>query len=90
VPLRTWTHEGVVYDAVFNGDESRVVTWSEDGTARLWDLSLDETIPLSQRRLELEVRTATTLDESGHVHPLPYEQWNDKRQQLDRLRAGRH
>ena len=23
--------------AVFNRDESRILTWSEDGTARLWD-----------------------------------------------------
>ena len=23
--------------AAFNGDESRILTWSEDGTARLWD-----------------------------------------------------
>ena len=72
---------------VFSRDESRVLTWSQDGTARLWDISLDETIPLKQRRLELEVRTATTLDDSGHVHVLSFEQWNDKR--LDQLRANR-
>ena len=25
--------------AAFNGDESRILTWSDDGTARLWDIS---------------------------------------------------
>jgi energy-coupling factor transporter ATP-binding protein EcfA2 len=33
-PLR---HEGIVLGAAFNGDESRILTWSDDNTARLWD-----------------------------------------------------
>ena len=28
---------GSVYGAVFNRDESRILTWSDDKTARLWD-----------------------------------------------------
>jgi WD40 repeat protein len=35
-PLR---HEGKVWSAAFNGDESRILTGSDDGTARLWDIS---------------------------------------------------
>jgi hypothetical protein len=30
-------HEGVVSGAVFSKDESRILTWSRDGTARLWN-----------------------------------------------------
>ena len=30
-------HEDGVLGAQFNGDESRILTWSLDGTARLWD-----------------------------------------------------
>jgi predicted oxidoreductase (fatty acid repression mutant protein) len=33
-PLR---REGRVNGAAFNGDASRILTWSDDGTARLWD-----------------------------------------------------
>ena len=30
-------HEASVMGAVFNRDESRILTWSQDNTARLWD-----------------------------------------------------
>ena len=30
-------HEESVSGAVFSRDESRLLTWSDDGTARLWD-----------------------------------------------------
>jgi WD40 repeat protein len=29
--------DGRVYGALFSHDESRILTWSDDGTARLWD-----------------------------------------------------
>jgi WD40 repeat protein len=35
-PLR---HEDDVSGATFNGDETRILTWSADGTARLWDIA---------------------------------------------------
>jgi WD40 repeat protein len=31
-------HGHAVLGAAFNGDESRILTWSDDGTARLWDI----------------------------------------------------
>ena len=30
-------HHGPVYGAVFSVDQDRILTWSEDGTARLWE-----------------------------------------------------
>ncbi|MEM7344996.1 MAG: caspase family protein, partial [Chloroflexota bacterium] len=30
-------HTDTVWGATWNGDESRILTWSDDGTARLWD-----------------------------------------------------
>ena len=30
-------HEGTVGGAAFSPDQQRVLTWSRDGTARLWD-----------------------------------------------------
>ena len=58
-PIQTLTHMpaalklvyGNVNGAVFNPDESRILTWSGDGTARLWDISLDEKIPPDERIL---------------------------------------
>jgi hypothetical protein len=37
--LRSMPHDGPVHGALFSGDESRVLTWSRDGTARLWDVA---------------------------------------------------
>ncbi|MCP4655977.1 MAG: hypothetical protein GY856_11225, partial [bacterium] len=37
-------HQGPVWGALFNGDESRVLTWSSDNTARLWDAATGEAI----------------------------------------------
>jgi hypothetical protein len=37
-------HEGIVLGAAFNGDGSRILTWSEDGTARLWDAASGEQV----------------------------------------------
>jgi WD40 repeat protein len=38
-PLQTFKHEGRVNGAQFSRDESRVLTWSADKTARLWDVA---------------------------------------------------
>ena len=40
-PLR---HEGAVWGAAFNRDESRILTWSEDNTARLWDAATGQEV----------------------------------------------
>ena len=41
-PLR---HEGAaVLGAAFNGDESRILTWSGDNTARLWDAATGQEV----------------------------------------------
>ena len=37
VPLLTLQHGGSLNGAAWNRDESRILTWSSDGTARLWD-----------------------------------------------------
>jgi len=39
---RAFLHDGPVLGAVFSGDESRVLTWSSDNTARLWDTTQDQ------------------------------------------------
>jgi WD40 repeat protein len=37
-------HEDNVRGAVFNADETRILTWSVDGTARLWDTATGEAV----------------------------------------------
>jgi WD40 repeat protein len=37
-------HDGVVEGAVFSKDEKRILTWSSDNTARLWDTSTGKQI----------------------------------------------
>src|SRR5262249_40772696 len=50
-------HEGIVYYAVFSPDGSRIVTASEDNTARIWDVRLP-TIPREKLLFEACVRLA--------------------------------
>ena len=41
---RSFLHDGFISGAVFNDDESRLLTWSADKTARLWDPTKTEPI----------------------------------------------
>jgi WD40 repeat protein len=40
-PLR---HEATMWGAAFSDDESRILTWSEDGTARRWDAATGQEV----------------------------------------------
>ena len=40
--IQSWVHAGPVIGCKFNRDESRVLTWSGDVTARLWDVTKPE------------------------------------------------
>jgi len=75
----TFKHDGDVIGAQFSRDESRVLTWSKDKTARLWDLTdpLKELQP-AERILELEVRSGTTLDEQLNLRTLTFDEWQAK------------
>ena len=60
----TFLHGGDVDGAVFNRDESRILTWSRDGTARLW--AVDRSEPLQIFKHEGWVNGAVfNRDESG-------------------------
>jgi hypothetical protein len=64
--LHTFTHEGPVWQAIWNGDESRVLTSSGDGTAKLWDAQTGAEIALF----------------SGDGSPITFAEWCDEDQQL--------
>ena len=38
--MQIFQHDGRVNGAMFDSNESRVLSWSEDKTARLWDLDV--------------------------------------------------
>ncbi|MBN1349527.1 hypothetical protein JXJ21_08970, partial [candidate division KSB1 bacterium] len=72
-------HERSVNGAAFNGDESRILTYSSDGTARLWDISIDLKFPDSQLRLMVEVRTGYQMDDYGNIKAIPTTDWYKKK-----------
>ena len=123
--MRTLAHDGPVRGYAFSRDESRVLTWSDDKTARLWDVTKPEPIqtfkhddsvrgaqfsrdesrvltwsgkfvnsidevrlwssgdPLAmltpaERILELEVRSAMTLDANLKLRTLSFAEWQAK------------
>jgi hypothetical protein len=47
-PLNIFQHEGAVTQASWNGDETRILTRSEDGTARVWDAESGAQLALLQ------------------------------------------
>jgi WD40 repeat protein len=68
-----------VWGAQFSRDASRVLTWSEDGSARLWDSAIDKNWPIDKVRLRVEVETGTALTPVGELKTLPATDWNRKR-----------
>ncbi|MBK8129106.1 MAG: hypothetical protein IPK53_09270 [bacterium] len=51
-----FTHEAPIYGASWNGAESEILTWSDDGTARLWDAATGA----EQQRFTHESRVSGT------------------------------
>ncbi len=76
---QSWVHVGLVNGCNFSRDESRVLTWSYDGTARLWRAS-DPLAALSpkERICELEFRTGMTLDENQNLRTLSFDEWQGR------------
>jgi tetratricopeptide (TPR) repeat protein len=80
---------------VFSLDETRILTWSADGTARVWDLQADYDFSRELLILRLEVQTGTRLTDVGDLEALsPEEWWEEKRQyeEIDRehLKTGNY
>ncbi len=84
LPIRTWNHGSHVTRAVLSEDQARLRTSGGRSGVRLRDLSLDESVDIEDWRLDLEVRTATTMDDAGHVHRLGFEEWKKKSEERDR------
>ena len=87
-PIQTFKDETSVNGAVFNRDESRILTWGF-GTVRVWDIALDEKIPLDERILDFQVRSATSLDGSIELRLLSFDAWMARKRELEAMRTKR-
>lgn len=74
-------HEAPVLGAVFSDDDTRVLTWGADGSARLWNLSYDSDFPARHLKLLVEVASGTTIDSYGNLISLSREEWQEKKRQ---------
>lgn len=79
-------HAWNVTGATFNRSQRRLLTTSEDGTAWLWDLSLDERVAIDERVLEFEIRSGTKLDPIGGVRQISFSEWERKKSQFPETR----
>ena len=55
-------HNGYVAGAVFSRDETRILTCSDDGTARLWDVDADLDLPSNLFKLQPRAITGFKLN----------------------------
>lgn len=70
------THDREVEGAVFNRDEAKILTWSDDNTARLWDIGVDYDFPVDLLKLQIAALTGTEFDPaSGEIKVIEPERW---------------
>ncbi|VFN00135.1 MAG: hypothetical protein BECKG1743D_GA0114223_104975 [Candidatus Kentron sp. G] len=78
-------NHGDVNGVEFSPDGSRILTWSNDGTASLWDFGVDYDFPVAHLPLQVEVMTGTTMNDHGAVSALSTEEWKRKKRLYDRI-----
>ena len=70
VRLKWFRHPGTVRGAAFTRDESLVLTWGSDGTARLWDAWVPRPLSPDDQLQELEVRSGLRMNQLGELQRL--------------------
>jgi hypothetical protein len=88
-PIRIFKAPGMVTDAAFISDEDQILALAINGPARLWDISLDDKIPLDERTLEFQVRSATKVSGSSELKRLTFDEWMAKARELEAMRTKR-
>lgn len=79
-------HDSGVLGAVFSSDESLILTWSKDDTARLWPLpQSDQDFPAAKLPLLAEVLAGTTMDDHGNFTALNASDWKSRRAEYIRI-----
>jgi WD40 repeat protein len=87
--MALFRHGDAVNSACFDKQEQRILTASKDGSVGLWDISFDASIPIEERLVEFEVRSATTLAPNAEVRVLTESEWAARKQRLAELRRKR-
>ncbi|HHT9110245.1 MAG TPA: hypothetical protein ACFYDZ_03685, partial [Candidatus Brocadiaceae bacterium] len=82
-------HDADVNGAVFSKDDSLILTWSRDKTARLWDIRVDADFPKDHLSLLVEVVTGTKMDDMGNVMALNQEEWQGRKKRYSSI-AEKH
>ena len=70
-------HDAGIWGATFTKDEQQILTWSGDGTARLWYIEADYDFPTEYISLLVEIVSGTTMDDFGNIHILDSRTWNE-------------
>jgi WD40 repeat protein/serine/threonine protein kinase len=85
LPLR---HAGQVVSVAFSPDGRTILTGSADKTARLSPIPLALPDDPARIRSRVEVQTGQSWDRNGVLNPLRFDDWFDRRAQLDTFSAG--
>jgi WD40 repeat protein len=89
--VHTLKHKGWVFGAVFTSDKGRILTWSGDGTARLW-ATPEEVIDfdLDERLLDFEIRSTAVLPKSAEFQQvLTFDKWTAKKKEWEDMQKRR-
>jgi WD40 repeat protein len=81
--LQVFRHDKAVRGFAFGRDGTRLLTWSDDGTARLWQTEAPRPWAADDQLLELEVRSGFRVDEFGRLESLSQAQWQTRRERLE-------
>jgi WD40 repeat protein len=78
LPIRTFDQPEFVLGAVWIENEKALLSWDAQGVCRVWATRLDPNVPLERRVLQVETRSASSVDGAGVVRPLKYSEWLPK------------
>jgi len=76
-------HTDAVRGAAFNKDESQILTWSNDKTARLWNVDVDSDFP--PEYVETRVQAAGVTFDLKSRQP---DKWRDVRAKDEHIREA--
>ena len=75
--------------AVFNRDESRILTWSSDETARLWDMGVDLDFSIEDLKIELMAMTGSEFNPvMRQLNSIDLERWRAIRREYVELASN--
>ena len=78
-------HDGDVNGALFNHDETRILSWSDDKTVRLWNIAADYDFPNEHLPLLVNVMTVTQMDDYGYVTALNKAEWEKQKKEYIKI-----